>query len=188
MRPSPLTRLLWWFQDLWDLSPLARLRRRLHEFCATRGAKVAAGVVVAMLVVLGFLAGRTVGRAPTFASAQSAPRVITVHQRVLRRVAGVPGTRWRLRTVQAHGRTVYAHGRTVIRPSLQTVQAVRRVTAPAGGENGNTRTVLAPVTNTKTETSTRLLTVTRPVTVVATTTVVSTKSITLPVTVTVTVP
>jgi hypothetical protein len=184
MRPSPLTRLYWWLQDIWELSPLARLRWRLHEFGATRGAKVVAGALVALLVVVGFLAGRTVGRAPTSASAQSAPSVITVHRRVLQRVGGHPGhpgTRWRLRTV-------HANGRTVIRPSLQMVHAVRLVTTPAGGKNGDTRTVLAPVTNTKTETSTRLVTVTHPVTVVATTTVVSTRSITLPVTVTVTVP
>jgi len=181
MRPSPLTRLHWWLQDIWELSPLARLRWRLHEFRATRGAKVFAGVLAALLVAVGFLAGRTVGRAPRSASAQLAPRVTTVHRRVLQQVGGQPGTRWRLRTVRAHGRTV-------IRPSLQTVHAVRLVTAPAGGKDGNTRTVLAPVTNTKTETSTRLVTVTRPVTVVATTTVISTRSITLPVTVTVTLP
>jgi hypothetical protein len=181
MRPSTLTRLHWWLQDLWELSPLARLRWRLHDLRATRGAKVVAGLVVALLVVAGFLAGRTVGRAPTFASPRLAPRVITVHRRVLNRVGGHPGSRWRLRTVRTHGRTV-------IGPSLQTVYAVRLVTAPGGGVHGNTRTVLAPVTDTKTETSTRVLTVTHPLTVVSTTTVISTRFVTLPVTVTVTLP
>ena len=191
MRPSALTRLLWLLQDMWELSPLAGLRGRVHALRDTRGAKVVAGLMVALLVVSGFMAARTVARAPDIASPRLTPRVITVHQRVLQQVGGHAGTRWRLRTVHAHGRTVYADGSRVIqRPALRTVNAIRVVTSLARSKDGGTRTVVTPVTHTATQTSTRLVTVTHPITVVRTTvrttTVVLIK--TVPITVTVTVP
>jgi hypothetical protein len=202
MRPSPLTRLLWLLQDMWELSPLARLRGRVHALRDTRGAKVVAGLIVALLVVAGFIAARTVARAPDIASPRLATRVITVHQRVLRRVGDRLGTRGRLRTVYARGRTAYAHGPRMMiqRPALRTVNAVRVVTIPGGSRDGGTRTVLTPVTHTATQTGTRLVTVTHPITVVRTTTVVRTatvvrtttvvsiKTVSVPITITVTVP
>jgi hypothetical protein len=189
MRPSLLTRLSWLLQDIWELSPLARLRRRVHTQRNTRGTKVAAAALLAALLVFaGFVAARTVARAPDVASPQS-PRVVTVQRRVLGRVGDRPGTRLRLRTVHAHGRTVYAHGRTVTQtPVLGTVHAVRVVTTSVDGTNGEVRTVVTTARDTATETSVRLVTVTHPVTVVTTTTVLSIHTVSVPVTVTVTVP
>jgi hypothetical protein len=189
MRPSPLTRVLWLLQDIWELSPLARLHRPLHGLRDPRAAKAVGGLVVASLVVAGFIAARTVARAPNSASPPAATQVITVQRRVLQRVGDRLRTRRDPQTVYAHGRTVYAHGRTVTQPpGLRTVNAVRVVTTPAGNGNGETRTVSTPVTDTVTRTSTRLVTVTRPVTVAATTTVVLIRTVSVPVTITVTVP
>jgi hypothetical protein len=116
-------------------------------------------------------------------------------------------TRWRLRHVYARAETVM-QTRTV-----QTPTGIRLVRRPVTRYqvvyrkhvttvHGRTRTVLQPVTNTKTLTSastqrvivtrqvtnTQVITVTQPMTVVATTTVVSTETDTLPITITVTVP
>ena len=190
MRPSLLTRLFWLLQDIWELSPLARLRWRVRALRHTHTGKVVGGALAALLVAAGFIAARTVARAPDIAPPKSAPRVITVHRRVrvLQRVGDRLAARGRLRTVVAHGRTV-TQG-----PALRTVNAVRVVTTPGAAGSAETRTVVAPVTDTATQTSTRLVTVTqpvtvtRPITVVRTTTVVSIKTVSVPVTVTVTVP
>lgn len=183
MRPPLFTRLSWLLQDIWELSPLARVRRRIHSLAGERGAKVVAGLAAALLVLIGFLSARTVARAPSgIATPKSAPGVVTVHRRVLQAAGG-------RRAPSGQIRTVYEHGRTVTRsPALRTVNNVRLVTLPAGDMTSRTRTVAAPVTATETHTSTRLVTVTHPVTVVTTTTVSSVKTVSVPVTVTVTVP
>ena len=183
MRPPFFTRLSWLLQDIWELSPLAGVRRRIHTLAGERGAKVVAGIVAALLVFVGFLAARTVARAPNgIAAPKSAPGVITVHRRVLQAAGGRRAGSGRIRTVYAHGRTV------IQRPALRTVNNVRLVTLPAGDMTSRTRTVVTPVTATETHTSTRLVTVTHPVTVVTTNTVSLVKTVSVPVTVTVTVP
>jgi len=190
MRPSLLTRLFWLLQDIWELSLLARLRWRVRALRHTHTGKVVGSAIAALLVAAGFIAARTVARAPDIASPKSAPRVVTVHRRmrVLQRVGDRLAARGRLRTVVAPGRMVRQG------PALRTVNAVQVVTTPGGGGSAETRTVVAPVTDTATQTSTRLVTVTqpvtvtRPITVVRTTTVVSIKTVSVPVTVTVTVP
>lgn len=176
--------------DLWD----------------ARDAKVALGLLVlAILLLGGFLAARTVARASTAASTGPKLHVVTLRRRVRVRVNGHVVTRWRLRKV-------YAKAQTVMQTqTIHTPHGIRVVTHPVTRyhvvyrkhvvrRNGKTRTVRQPVTNSRTQTSTQLLTVTRqvtndrtvtvtqPVTVVATTTVVSTQTDTVPVTITVTLP
>jgi hypothetical protein len=164
---------------------LTRLRWRLEELRDAQDARVVVGILVlAVLVLGGFLVARTVARASTTAS-PSPTREITVRQRVRVVRHGHIVTRWRTRTVKAQVLTV--------RQTRTLDSASGVVTRP-----GQTRTVLRPVRKTSTATRfatvtspvtvTRLVTVEQPVTVVDTTTVVTTVTETVPVTVTVTVP
>jgi len=73
MRPSPFTRFRWWLQDLWD----------------ARDAKIALGMLVlAVLVVGGFLAARTVAHASVDTATRPKLHVVTLRQRVRTRVHG----------------------------------------------------------------------------------------------------
>lgn len=186
MRPSRFTRFRWWLQDLWD----------------AQDARVALGVLVlAVLVLGGFLAARTVAHASTDSTTGTKLHVVTLRQRVRTLVHGHVVTRWRLRKV-------YAKAQTVMQTqTIHTPHGIRVVTHPVTRyhvvyrkhvvkKNGRTRTVLQPVTTSQTRTSTQLVTVTRQVTnnqtVVVTqpvtSTVVSTETDTVEVTVTVTLP
>jgi hypothetical protein len=193
VRPSRLVRFRWWLQDLWD----------------PQDARVAVGLLVlAVLVLGGFLAARTVARAASPSEA-TAPKlhVVTQRVRVRERVHGRVVTHWRLRKVYAKARTVMET------QTIHTPHGIRVVTHPVTRyhvvyrkhvikEHGRTRTVLQPVTTSQTRTSTstqvvtvtrtndRTVTVTQPVTVTETRTVVSTQTETqtVPVTTTVTLP
>jgi hypothetical protein len=187
-----LTRLRWWLEDLRD----------------TQDAKIVSGLLVlAVLVVGGFFAARTVAHASTTGPTGAAMRIVTMRQKVRVREHGRVVTRWRLRRVRAQAQTVLET------QLVHTPEGIRMVTRPVTRYRvvyrkhlvtvqGKARTVLQPVTNTKTFTSTstqrvtvtdqvtdnQAVTVTKPVTVVATTTVVSTQTETVPLTITVTVP
>lgn len=179
-------RFRWWLQDLWD----------------ARDAKIALGMLVlAVLVVGGFLAARTVAHASADSTNRPKVHVVTLRQRVRTRVHGHVVTRWRLRKVYAKAQTVMqtrtihtAHGTRVVTRPVTRYHVVYRKHVVR--KNGKTRTVLRPVTTSQTRTNTQLVTVTRQVTdnrtVVVTqpvtTTVVSTETDTVPVTVTVTLP
>jgi hypothetical protein len=171
MRPPLLIRLRWWLEDLRDAPQ----------------AKVAAGLLALVALVLGgFFAARMAARSsPAAAAPESVTRVITVRHRVLQREQGQGSvvSRTSVREVRAPGHTLIQtqtiHGASSIH--LVTNTAARYVT-------GSSRTVVRPVTNTQIRTVRQVVTVTHPVTVVKTTTVVSTKLITVPVTVTVTLP
>ena len=183
-----------------------RLRWRLEDLWDARDAKVALGMLgLAVLVVGGLLAARTVAHASADATTHPGLRVVTLRQRVRMRVHGRVVTRWRLRKVYAKAETVMQtqtihtpHGLRVVTRPVTRYHVVYRKRVVR--KNGRTRTVRQPVTNSGTQTSTQLVTVTRqvtndrtvtvtqPVTVVATTTVVSTQTDTVPVTITVTLP
>lgn len=184
MRPVPSwrTRIRWRLQDLW----------------AEQDARIVIGLVVLALLALGGVAAaRAVARASATSSARTDVRVVTVRQKVRVREHGRLVTRWRTRKVYARAHTVLQtqtirtpHGlRVVTHPIVRYRVTYRKHVVT---RNGKTRTVLQPVTNTKTQvvTSTRQVTdkevstVTQPVT----TTVVSTETDTVAVTVTVTVP
>jgi hypothetical protein len=164
-------------------------------------------LVLAVLVVAGFLAARTVAGGSPTAATQPAVRVVTMRQKVRVRAHDHLVTRWRTRKVYAQART------ELETQTIRTPAGIRVVTRPVTHYRivyrqhlvtvrGETRTVLQPVTNTQTLTSTstqfvtltrhvtdtQVATVTQPVTVLATTTVVSTATVTVPLTVTVTVP
>lgn len=185
-KPSLLTRLRWRVEDFWD----------------GQDARVALGMLVlAVLVVGGFLAARTVAHASADTTTRPKLHVVTLRQRVRMRVHGHVVTRVRLRKV-------YEKGQTVMQTeTIHTPHGIRVVTHPVTRyhvvyrkhvvkKNGKTRTVLQPVTTSQTRTSTQLVTVTRQVTndqtitvtQPVTTTVVSTETDTVPVTTTVTLP
>ncbi len=192
MRPSLFTRLRWKLDELRD-SP------------DWKG--VAAVVLLAVLVLGGFIAARTVAQASPAPPTQPAVRVVTMRQKVRVRVHGHLVTRWRLHKVYAKAQTVLEtqtlhtpHGIRVVTHPVTRYQVVYRKHVVR--RNGRTRTVLQPLTTTLTRTSTntqlvtvtrqvtntRTVTVTQPVTVVDTTTVVSTETVTVPITITLTIP
>ena len=165
---------------------LTRLRWRLEELRDSQDARVVVGILVlAVLVLGGFLAARTVARASTATPSSATTRMITLRQRVHVIRHGHVVTRWRSRTVSAQVLTVM---------QTRTLDSANGpVTLP-----GKTRTVLQQVrptgaatrlvTVTREVTDSRVVTVEQPVTVVDTTTVVSTETESLPFTTTVTVP
>ena len=162
-----------------------------------------------VLVIGGFVAARAVAHASNVAATEPAVRVVTTRQKVLVRVHGHLVTRWRTHKI-------YEKGQTVLETqTIHTPTGVRLVTRPVTRYrvvkhvvrvHGKTRTVVQPVTDTRTRTSTNTQlvtvthqstdtrTVTQPVTVVQTTTVVSTETqtetetVTVPITITVTLP
>ncbi|MFL5959863.1 MAG: hypothetical protein ACJ75G_06330 [Gaiellaceae bacterium] len=171
-----LTRLRWQLQDLWD----------------AWDARVIVGVLVLGVLVLGgFLAARAVAHASNSAATRPGVHVLTMREKV---PVGEHGTQTALRTETIHTPT----GVRLVTHRVTRYRVVYRKHVVR--THGETRTVLRPVTNTRTSTSTssRLVTVTRqvtdtrtvtqPVTVVSTTTVVSTETQTVPITITVTLP
>lgn len=173
---SVLTRLRWQLQDLWD----------------AWDARVIVGVLVLGVLVLGgFLAARAVAHASNSAATRPGVHVLTMREKV---PVGEHGTQTALRTETIHTPT----GVRLVTHRVTRYRVVYRKHVVR--THGETRTVLRPVTNTRTSTSTssRLVTVTRqvtdtrtvtqPVTVVSTTTVVSTETQTVPITITVTLP
>ena len=196
MRPSLLTRIRWRLLDLREASSLTPLRWRLQDLRDAHGARAMVGLLLlAVLILGGFLAARTVARSSA-APTRPVVRVVTrVRQRVRQRIHGHVVTRWRVRQISALAGTVTQtlHSSPRIHDVYRVVYRKRLVRA-----NGATRTILQPLTNTLTRTQlvtvtrqvtdSQPITVTQPVTVVATKTVVSTETIPIPVTVTITVP
>lgn len=186
---------------------LTRIRWGLGDLRARHDARLSVGLLALIALALGGVAAaRAVANVSSPSPAKAGVRVVTMRQKVRVREHGHLVTRWRTHTVQAQGQTVMqtrtihtANGtRVVTRPVVRYRVAYRKRVVRV---NGKTRTVVQPVTDSRTTTdtrtqvvtsthdvtSTRVTTVTQPVTVVETTTVVST--VTAPiVTVTVSVP
>ena len=159
-------------------------------------------LVFAALVAGGFLAAKELARASSGSASQATVRPITVRQKVRVRIHGHVVTRWRVRKVLAQAQTVLET------QTVHTPNGIRLVTHPVTRYrvvyrkhlvkvHGKTRTVLQPLTDTRTltKTSTQFVTLTRQVTnqefvtvtQPVTNTVVSTETDTLPLTITVTV-
>jgi hypothetical protein len=197
---SLLTRIRWRLED--RLYALERFLRYQEDAKVLLGVLLGVLVLATALVAGGFAAARALARASSGPTSQAAAPVVTVLQKVRVRNHGRVVTSWRVRKVVAKAQTVLET------QTLRTPNGTRVVTHPVTRYrvvyrkhlvkvNGETRTVLRPLTNTQTltKTNTNLVTLTRQVTnnqfvtvtQAVTNTVVSTETDTLPLTVTVTV-
>jgi hypothetical protein len=208
--PRRSTRLRWFLLDLSEriVEPFLVIGWRLEDFFAAKRARLlGVALVLAALVGGGFAAAFKVAGASTAASTGRALRIVTLRQKTQTRVNGRIVTHWRVRKV-------YAQPQKILETrTIQTPNGIRVVTHPVTRyrvdyrkevvtADGQTRTLVRPITNNNTETVmgtvtrqvtdthvvTQLVTVTQPVTVGVTTTVVSTETETLPITVTITIP
>jgi hypothetical protein len=176
MKRKPSTRLRWWLDDL----------------RGGQDTKIVVGLVVlAVLVTGGFLAARAVADATSAAPTRSSVHLVTMRRTArVRTVAGEAHTVMQTQTIRT------PNGVRVVRSPVTRYRVVYRKKVVRS--HGRTRTVLHPVTNTRTSTNTQLVTVTRqltrtqvltatkPVTVVSTQT--ETQTVPLTITVTLSVP